>query len=62
MVNGDTAHRLAERKIWLHQVLKDKDNDAYHALKRVDGLIVTGPTRTNVNDMPVALIRPNRPE
>lgn len=28
----------------------------YHALKSVDGLIVTGPTGTNVNDVAVALI------
>lgn len=33
------------------------DNDAYHALKAVDGLIVTGATGTNVNDVAVALIR-----
>ena len=39
----------------LHAVLAD--NDAYHALKAVDGLIVTGPTGTNVNDVAVALIR-----
>ena len=32
------------------------DNDAYHALKACDGLIVTGPTGTNVNDLSVALI------
>ena len=30
-------------------------NDAYHALKAVDGLIITGPTGTNVNDVAVAL-------
>ena len=34
-----------------------KDNDAYHALKAVDGLIMTGPTGTNVNDVAVALLR-----
>ena len=31
-------------------------NDAYHALKAVDGLIITGPTGTNVNDIAVGLI------
>ena len=35
-----------------------RDNDAYNALKRVDGLVMTGPTGTNVNDVAVALIRP----
>ena len=34
-----------------------KDNDAYHALQRTGGLIVTGPTGTNVNDVAVALLR-----
>ena len=32
------------------------DNDAYHALQAVGGLIVTGPTGTNVNDVAVALV------
>ncbi len=32
-----------------------KDNDAYHALLAADGLIITGPTGTNVNDVSVAL-------
>lgn len=32
------------------------DNDAYHALKAVDGLILTGATGTNVNDVAVALV------
>ena len=33
-------------------------NDAYHALQKSSGLIVTGPTGTNVNDLSVVLIRP----
>ncbi|MDI9520792.1 MAG: glycerate kinase [Bacillota bacterium] len=33
------------------------NNDAYHALKAVDGLIMTGPTGTNVNDVTVVLIK-----
>ncbi|MBQ1755544.1 MAG: glycerate kinase, partial [Oscillospiraceae bacterium] len=32
-------------------------NDSYHALERVGGLIRTGPTGTNVNDVAVALLR-----
>ena len=32
------------------------DNDAYHALEKVGGLIHTGPTGTNVNDIAVLLI------
>jgi glycerate 2-kinase len=33
------------------------DNDAYHALQAVNGLIMTGPTGTNVNDLTVVLIK-----
>ena len=32
------------------------DNDAYHALKACGGLIFTGPTGTNVNDITVLLV------
>lgn len=32
------------------------DNDAYHALKETGGLIITGPTGTNVNDVAVVLV------
>ena len=32
------------------------DNDAYHALQASGGLIITGPTGTNVNDVAVVLI------
>ena len=35
-----------------------ENNDSYTALKSIDGLIITGPTGTNVNDLSVALIRP----
>lgn len=34
-----------------------KNNDSYNALKAIGGLIVTGPTGTNINDLSVALIR-----
>ncbi len=33
------------------------NNDSYHALKEVGGLIVTGPTGTNVNDIAVILVK-----
>ena len=33
------------------------DNDSYHALRAVGGLLITGPTGTNVNDAAVALLR-----
>ena len=52
--DGDTLAALAARGLEVHAVLTD--NDAYHALKAVDGLLMTGPTGTNVNDVAVALI------
>lgn len=54
-VDGSTQAALAAKGLNVHDVLAD--NDAYHALKAVDGLIVTGPTGTNVNDVAVALVR-----
>ena len=53
-VDGDTFAELKEKGIDVREVLKD--NDAYNALKAVDGLIMTGPTGTNVNDVSVALV------
>ena len=55
IVDGSTAGRLAEQGISIAQVLAD--NDAYHALGKADGLLMTGPTGTNVNDVAVVLIR-----
>ena len=53
--DGTTLAELKAKDLNLYAVLAD--NDAYHALKAVDGLIVTGPTGTNVNDVAVALLR-----
>lgn len=53
--DGDTRQKLEELGVDIYQVLQD--NDAYHALKKVDGLIMTGATGTNVNDVAVLLIR-----
>ena len=52
--DGDTLAQLATHGLTPAAVLRD--NDAYHALKAVDGLIFTGPTGTNVNDVAVALV------
>ena len=54
-VDGDTNAALQAAGLDVFEVLKQ--NDAYHALKAVDGLLVTGPTGTNVNDVAVALLR-----
>ena len=55
LVDGTTKDHLEAAGLTIHQVLAE--NDAYHALDRVDGLIRTGPTGTNVNDVAVVLIK-----
>lgn len=54
--DGDSLAALHAAGFQLHDVLRD--NDAYRALQSIGGLIVTGPTGTNVNDVAVALLRP----
>ncbi len=49
-----TAGKLEKLGISIPEVLEN--NDAYHALQAVEGLIFTGPTGTNVNDVSVALL------
>ena len=51
----ETAATLRKQGIQIFEVLQN--NDAYHALACCDGLIITGPTGTNVNDVAVALLR-----
>ena len=53
--DGESRAALAAQGISIPDVLQQ--NDAYHALKKCDGLILTGPTGTNVNDLSVLLIR-----
>ena len=53
-VDGDTKAELAAFGIAIDDVLAN--NDSYHALEKVGGLIITGPTGTNVNDVAVALL------
>ena len=50
-----TASELKAQGIEIFDVLKQ--NDAYHALEKVGGLVMTGPTGTNVNDVAVALLK-----
>ncbi len=56
IVDGMTAGKLKQCGISIPAVLAE--NDAYHALKQVDGLVMTGATGTNVNDVTVLLLRP----
>ena len=53
--DGDTKETLRNAGIQIDRVLKE--NDAYHALEKTGGLLITGPTGTNVNDVAVALLR-----
>ena len=53
-VDYETAAELKAQGIEIYKVLQD--NDAYHALQKVGGLVMTGPTGTNVNDVAVALV------
>ena len=56
-VDFETAETLRRCGTDIFAVLAD--NDAYHALQKTDGLIITGPTGTNVNDVAVALLCPD---
>lgn len=53
--DGETKGRLEKQGISIYEKLRS--NDAYHALESVDGLIKTGATGTNVNDVAVILIK-----
>lgn len=56
--DGMTEEILEKKGVKIHQVLME--NNAYYALKETGGLIVTGATGTNVNDVSVVLIRKGR--
>lgn len=52
--DGDTLEALKAQGLDVFPVLAV--NDACHAPKAVDGLIITNPTGTNVNDVAVVLL------
>lgn len=54
-VDGQTDAALTEKGWNVFDTLQN--NDAYHALQAVEGLIITGATGTNVNDVAVALVK-----
>lgn len=54
-VDSDTKDILNSQGIDIYQVLMN--NDTYHALEKTNGLIITGATGTNVNDVAVLLIK-----
>ena len=51
----DTKQTLKAQGMDIKAVLSD--NDAYHALQKCNGVVITGATGTNVNDLSVLLIR-----
>lgn len=53
-VDGESNAALRAQGLSVYDVLQE--NDAYHALEKIGGLIITGPTGTNVNDVAVALV------
>ena len=53
-VDHQTAAELEAMGVDICCVLRE--NDSYHALQKSGGLIITGPTGTNVNDVAVALL------
>ncbi|MCR5545149.1 MAG: DUF4147 domain-containing protein [Lachnospiraceae bacterium] len=53
-VDGDTKSALESKGIEWKAM--QENNDCYHILEACDGLIITGPTGTNVNDVSVVLI------
>ncbi len=55
MVTGEFASTCREMGIDLDAHLED--NNSYHVLKAAGGLVVTGPTGTNVNDLMMVLCR-----
>lgn len=55
IVDGTTAEEI--RQSGFDPLALLENNDAYHALQRVDALVKTGPTGTNVNDLTVLLVK-----
>ncbi len=52
--DGDTLATLSEKGISWKAMMEN--HDAYHALAAVGGLVMTGPTGTNVSDISIAML------
>lgn len=55
IVDGNTVNLLKEQGLDVNVFLEN--NDAYNALKKTHGLLFTGPTGTNVNDISMLLCK-----
>ena len=53
-VDGKTAEQLRARGLSVDRALAE--NDAYPTLASIGGLVITGPTGTNVNDVAIGLL------
>ena len=53
IIDGESLAKFKEQGLDVDKFLAA--NDSYNALKAIDGLIITGPTGTNVNDVAVIL-------
>jgi glycerate 2-kinase len=54
IVDGLTRKRAFDMDLDLYDFLRRQD--AYHFFKKIDGLILTGPTKTNVMDIQIAIV------
>jgi hydroxypyruvate reductase len=54
VVDGDSVAVMRQNGIDPTEALEQ--NDSYRALSACDGLVITGPTGTNVNDVAILLI------
>ena len=59
-VDGFSQQKLKAQGLSTEEILKN--NDAYHGLAACGGLLLTGPTGTNVNDLAVVLVRAQEEE
>jgi glycerate 2-kinase len=55
MADGTTVSRA--RKTGLDPAAFLENNDSYHFFKKLDDLLITGPTLTNVMDLRIILVR-----
>jgi len=58
MIDPGTLDRAREKGVDAPAYLRN--NDAYGFFQAIDGLVVTGPTKTNVNDFRAILIEPSK--
>ncbi|QEC79967.1 glycerate kinase type-2 family protein [Mucilaginibacter ginsenosidivorax] len=55
VVDNDTLNLVLHRGLLIEEYLKK--HDAYHFFKQTNGLIITGPTQTNVMDIMIAIVK-----